>query len=397
MDHRSMDQRSFGTRCVHAGEGDHPHGAHATPIYQTSTFIFNSAREAEEAFSGKKQGYRYSRSYPNTPTHLAFVEKMVSLERAEAGQSFASGMAAEAAVALAVLNKGDRILCTDVVYGGTHALFARILPRFGIETDFVDTSNLEEVQEGIDKGARMVFVESPANPTMKITDLEAVSEIAKDAKAVTVVDNTFASPYFQRPLELGADLVVHSCTKYIGGHGDLLGGVAIGRNDLIRDVSRVEALTGGTMGTHDAFLAIRGLKTLHIRMERHAHNALEVAKFLESHPMVEWVLYPGLKSHPQHSLAKKQMSGYSGMLSFGVRGGYEAGIKVMDGARLCSLAVSLGGVDTLIQHPASMTHAVVPRDVRERLGISDDMIRISVGIEDVEDIIRDLDQALGKI
>ena len=394
MDQRSLDQRGFGTRCVHAGEDGHPHGAHAIPIYQTSTFVFESVREAEEAFSGRKQGYRYTRSYPNTPTHMAFVEKMVSLERAEAGQSFASGMATEAAVALALLNKGDRILCTDVVYGGTNALFTRILPKFGIETDFVDTSNLEELQEGLGKGAKMIFIETPANPTMKITDLSAVSEIARDAKAVTVVDNTFASPYFQRPLELGADIVVHSCTKYIGGHGDLLGGVAIGRKDLIRDVSRTEALTGGTMGTHEAFLAIRGLKTLHVRMERHAYNALQVAEFLELHPKVEWVLYPGLESHPQHDLAKKQMSGYSGMLSFGVKGGLRAGMKIMDGIELCSLAVSLGSVDTLIQHPASMTHAVMPREVRERLGISDDMIRISVGIEEVEDIIADLDRAL---
>jgi methionine-gamma-lyase len=264
----------------------------------------------------------------------------------------------------------------------------------GIDVSFVDTSETENVKRAFKPETKMVFLESPANPTLTVCDITGIAGIARENGALCVVDNTFATPYFQRPLELGADLSLSSCTKYIGGHADLLGGIVAGNKDFINRMSAVVGYTGGIMGPHEAWLCIRGLKTLHIRMERHAENAMKVAEFLESRPEVEWVRYPGLPGHPQHELARKQMSGFSGMLSFEIKGGIEAGRKLMDNVKLCSLAVSLGATDTLIQHPASMTHACVPCEVRKRVGITDGLVRLSVGIEDSEDIIADLKQAL---
>lgn len=385
----------FETLCVHAGEWHNPYGAHATPIYQTSTFVFDSAEAAAQTFSGGP-GYRYIRSPPYTPTHEAFIEKMRALEGGEAGLAFSSGMAAETALVLSLLKNGDHLISTDVIYGGTYGLFSSLITKFGIDVSFVDTSDPEKVKDALRPNTRMIFLESPANPTMAVCDISEICRIALEAGAVSVVDNTFATPYFQRPLPLGADAVVESCTKYIGGHGDLLGGVVVASKDLIKRMRSAAVLAGGTMGTHEAWLCIRGLKTLHLRMQRHAENAMLVAKFLEGHPKVDRVNYPGLKSHPQHKIAKKQMSGYSGMLSFEVKGGAEAGRRLINGVQLMSLAVSLGSVDTLIQHPASMTHAVVPREMRELLGITDGLVRISVGIEDVQDIIADLEQGLEK-
>ena len=386
---------SFGTRCVHAGEGFSPeYRAHTTPIYQTSTFVFDSAEQAEAIFSGIEPGFRYVRSPPNTPTHVAFIEKMKSLEVGEAGLSFSSGMAAETAIILSQLKKGDHLISSNVVYGGTYGLFSNLLPRLGIDVSFVDTSNLKHVLSALQARARMIFIESPANPTMAVSDIREICRMAREAGAISVVDNTFASPYFQRPLELGADLVVESCTKYIGGHSDLLGGVVVGPGDLIKSMNRTATLLGGTMGPHEAWLCIRGLKTLHLRMERHASNAMSLARFLELHPKVEWVSYPGLSTHPQHDIARKQMSGYSGMLSFELKGGIEAGRRLMNSVELCLLSVSLGSTDTLIQHPASMTHAIMPKEMRLKVGITDGLVRISAGIEDAEDIIADLDQAL---
>ncbi len=386
----------FDTQCVHAGEGKNPYGAHATPIYQTSTFVFESAQAAAEVFAGKP-GYRYIRSAPNTPTHASFIEKICSLEGGEAGLAFSSGMAAETALILSQLKAGDHLLSTNIIYGGTYGLFVSLLPRLGIDVSFVDTTDLEKVKAALRPKTRMIFIESPANPTMAVCDIEEICRIAHDAGVPLAVDNTFATPYFQQPLSLGADAVVESCTKYIGGHGDLLGGVAVASRELIGSMKRTALLSGGIMGTHEAWLCIRGLKTLHLRMERHAENAQKVAEFLEAHPKVSLVNYPGLKSHPQHMIARKQMSGYSGMLSFDVKGGVEAGGRLMDALQLCSRAVSLGSVDTLIEHPASMTHAVMPKEMRERLGITDGLVRISVGIEDVEDIIADLEQGLAKV
>ncbi|MDD1751760.1 MAG: aminotransferase class I/II-fold pyridoxal phosphate-dependent enzyme, partial [Methanotrichaceae archaeon] len=304
-----------------------------------------------------------------------------------------SGMAAETALVLSQLKKGDHILCGNVIYGGTYALLSSILPRFGIEVSFVNMTNLENVKIELRENTKMVFLESPMNPTLEVCDIQEICRMARDAKALSAVDNTFASPYFQKPLELGADLVVESCTKYIGGHGDLLGGVVVGSMDLIRGMKHTAVETGAAMGPTEAWLCSRGLKTLHLRMERHAFNAQKVAKFLESHPKVSKVMYPGLKSHPQHYLAERQMSGFGGMLSFEIKD--ESGVeRIMNNVRLCTRAVSLGTTDTLIENPASMTHEVVPSNIRQRVGISGRLMRMSVGIEDVDDIISDLDEAL---
>lgn len=386
-------EKSFATRCVHAGEGHNPFGAHATPIYQTSTYVFESAEQAAAIFSGAP-GYRYIRSPPNTPTHAAFVEKIRSLESGEAGLAFSSGMAAETALFLSQLKCGDHLLSTNIIYGGTYGLISTLLTKFGIDVSFVDTTDPERVRAGLRDNTRMVFLESPANPTMAVSDICEISRIAEEAGAVTAVDNTFATPYFQQPLRLGADIVVESCTKYIGGHGDLLGGVAVGSTELIQSMKRPALLAGGTMGTHEAWLCLRGLKTLHLRMERHAENAMKLAEFLDSHPRIKRVNYPGLSHHPQHSVARRQMSGWGGMLSFELEGGVEAGRRLMNNLSLSSLAVSLGSVDTLVEHPASMTHAVMPRETRESLGISDGLVRVSVGIEDANDILEDFERGL---
>ena len=388
----------FATKCVHAAEKPEPvFGAHTTPIYQTSTFIFENAGQGAARFAGEEAGYVYARIPPNTPTHAVLAEKFAALEGGEAGQTFASGMAAITAVALTFLKQGDHLISTDVVYGCTYSLFSEIFPGLGINVSFINTSEIEDVKRALRPETKMLFLETPANPTMNICDISEIAGIARASEAICVVDNTFATPYFQRPLELGADVSLSSCTKYIGGHADLLGGIVTGSRDFIKRMAPVVGYTGGIMGPHEAWLCIRGLKTLHIRMERHAKNAMKVAEFIESRPEIEWVLYPGHPSHPQHELASKQMSGYSGMLSFEIRGGIEAGRKLMDNVRLCSLAVSLGATDTLIQHPASMTHACVPLEVRKNVGITDGLVRLSVGIEDSEDIIADLEQALEKI
>jgi methionine-gamma-lyase len=387
----------LGTRCVRAGEGGNPFGAHATPIYQTSTYVFDGLEQAEAIFSHKDSGYSYIRSPPNTPTHAAFIEKICSLEQGEDGLAFSSGMAAEAALALSQLKEGDHLLANDVLYGGTYGLFTSLLPRLGIEVSFVDTTDADAVLSNLRENTKMVFLETPANPTLTVCDLQQICGIARDGGAIAVVDNTFSSPFFQQPLQHGAEAVVESCTKYIGGHGDLLGGVVVGSAELVKRVRRAAVLAGGTMGTHEAWLCIRGLKTLHLRMERHGYNAGTVAEFLEDHPKVERVSYPGLPSHPQHQVARRQMTGFGGMLSFWVRGGEQGARRLMKGLRLCSLAVSLGSVDTLIELPASMTHANIPREIREHLGITENLVRVSVGVEDVEDILADLERGLASV
>jgi methionine-gamma-lyase len=398
--HHDLDflrKLKLGTRCVRAGEGRNPFGAHATPIYQTSTYVFDSLEQAEAIFSKAEPGYSYIRAPPYSPTHAAFIEKICSLEQGEAGLAFSSGMAAEAALVLSQLKAGDHLLATDVLYGGTYGLFTSLLPRFGIEVSYVDTTDAAAVRGNLRGNTKMVFLETPANPTLSVCDLQQVCGIVRDAGAITVVDNTFSSPFFQQPLVLGADAVVESCTKYIGGHGDLLGGVVVGTAELVKRVRMAAVLAGGTMGTHEAWLCIRGLKTLHLRMERHGSNAQKAAELLEEHPKVEKVSYPGLSSHPQHEIAKKQMTGYGGMLSFWVRGGLQGARRFMKGLKLCSLAVSLGSVDTLIELPASMTHANIPREIRDHLGITDNLVRVSVGVEDSEDILADLERGLENV
>jgi len=305
-------------------------------------------------------------------------------------------MAAITAAVMSLVGKGDHVVATDCLYGGTVKLFLDILSRFGVGFTLVDTSEASNIERAMQENTKLLYLETPANPTLKLTDISAASRIAKEHGAMTLVDNTFMSPYFQRPLGLGADIVVHSLTKYLGGHSDVVGGIIVGPSSFIRRLDPVLKNTGGILGPFDAWLTLRGIKTLALRMERHSENALEIADFLQSHPKIEKICYPGLMSHPQHELAKRQMSGFGGIVCFEVKGGLEAGRRLMNSVKLCTLAVSLGAVETLIEHPASMTHAVVPKQERLKAGITDSLVRLSVGIEAAEDIIDDLKQALQK-
>jgi methionine-gamma-lyase len=307
-------------------------------------------------------------------------------------------MAAIAAVFLGLLGQGDHLLAGDCLYGPTHTVIARELPRFGIATSFVDTADLDQVRTALQPHTRMLFLETPANPTLKITDLAATAQLVRERGILLAVDNTFATPYLQRPLTLGADIVVHSLTKFLNGHSDVVGGLVVtGDVPLAKKIRRILSLFGGTMDPHQAWLILRGVRTLALRLEQAQANALQLAQFLEKHPQVAWVGYPGLPRHPQHDLARRQMDGFGAMLCFGVRGGLEGGRLLMNHLRLITLAVSLGGVESLIQHPASMTHAGVPREERLAVGLGDEMVRLSVGCEDAADLMADLDQALGRL
>jgi methionine-gamma-lyase len=328
----------------------------------------------------------------SNPTNTVLEEKMANLEHGEASLAFASGMAAISGVILALANKGDHIISDEILYGCTYDFLSSIPWKFGIEVSFVDTSDVSNVKECMRENTKLIFLESPANPTMRISDIRAISKISGEAKVV--VDNTFMTPYFQRPIELGTDVVVHSATKYIGGHGDTIGGLVVSSKDIIRKARKNLVDIGGAISPFNSWLLIRGLKTLSVRMDAHQKNAMQIANFLETHPKVKGVLYPGLESHPQHRLAKEQMSGFGGMLAFELRSRKDVW-KLLGNVELCAFAVSLGDVDTLIEHPASMTHRTMPRELRERLGITDSLIRLSVGIENVEDIENDLRQALG--
>lgn len=389
-----MKHARFATRAVHAGQKPCPAtGSLATPIYQTSTFVFDNAEQGAARFAGQESGYIYTRL--GNPTVTALEEKMADLEGGEAALAFASGMAAISAVLFALVGPKDHILTLDTLYGCTHAFLHKILGKFGVEVSPVDASVPELVERAIRPNTRVLYLETPANPTMKLVDLVACSEIAHRHGIKVVVDNTFMSPYLQRPLELGADVVVHSATKYIGGHGDVIAGIAVGSKELMDEI-RLTTLKdiGGNIAPFDAWLILRGLKTLHVRMERHSANALRVAQYLEGHPGVSRVFYPGLSSFPQYGLACRQMDGFGGVFSFELKGGLEAGRKLMNSVKLCFLAVSLGDADSLIQHPASMTHAVIPPMDRLAMGITDGLVRLSVGLEDPEDLIEDLEQAL---
>jgi len=394
-----MDIKNFGfnTRAIHAGQKPDPTtGAHVTPIYQTSTFVFKDVDQGARRFAGEEEGYIYTRL--GNPTQTELELKMAALEGGEAAIATASGMAAISTTLLALLKKGDHIVAGDTLYGCTHSLISELLPKLGIETTLVDPADLNKIRAAMKPNTKVVYVETPANPTLKLVDLKAVADIAHEFGAKLVVDNTFMTPYLQRPLEHGADVVVHSATKYIGGHGDVVAGIIVGPADLLANM-RIPYLKdfGGIIAPFDAWLLLRGLKTLGIRMERHSYNAQKVAEYLEKHPMIEKVYYPGLKSHPQHELAKKQMYGFGGMICFEVKGGVEAGKVLMNSLKVITLAVSLGCVDSLIQHPASMTHSPVPPEERLKAGITDGLVRLSVGIEDVEDLIADLEQGLAKV
>ncbi|MGI6575185.1 MAG: methionine gamma-lyase [bacterium] len=393
-----VSNAGFSTKAVHAGQKPCPvTGALSTPIYQTSTFVFPNVDEGAARFAGEEKGYIYTRL--GNPTQTALEEKIAALENGEAGLAFASGMAAITAAIFAIVSQGDHVVCCDTIYGCTHAFLSSVLNRYGVETTFVDLSDPEKGAKAIRPNTKLFYLESPANPTMKLVDIEKMVQLAAQVGAKVVIDNTFATPYLQRPLEMGVDIVVHSATKYIGGHGDVIAGVAVGNKEVMETI-RVTTLKdiGGVIGPFDAWLLLRGLKTLPLRMERHCANAMEVAAFLEQHPAVDQVYYPGLASHPQHQLAKKQMSGkFGGMMSFELKGGLEAGKQLMNTLELCSLAVSLGDTETLIQHPASMTHSPYPKEDRLAAGITDGLVRLSVGLEDVADIIADLKQGLDRL
>ncbi|HLN60786.1 MAG TPA: methionine gamma-lyase [Symbiobacteriaceae bacterium] len=384
----------LGTRCVHAGQHPDPlTGSLATPLYQTSTFVFANAEQGAARFAGLEPGYIYTRL--GNPTTAALEEKMANLESAEAALAFGSGMAAISAVVMALVKAGDHIIYGDAIYGCTYAFVHEVLGNFGVTATGVDFADPAAVAAAITPKTKVLIVETPANPTMKMADLRALAALCKQHGITFVVDNTFMSPYLQRPLEQGADVVVHSATKYISGHGDVIAGIACGTKAFMDEV-RMTTLKniGGILGPFEAWLLLRGLKTLHVRMDRHCENAMAVARFLEGHERVERVYFPGLPSFEQHGLACRQMENFGGVMAFEVKGGLEAGRRLINSVKLCQVAVSLGDADTLIQHPASMTHAVVPEADRLKSGITDGLVRLSVGLENAEDIIADLDQAL---
>ena len=374
----------FSTTAIHAGnEPDVATGAVSVPIYQTSTY-------AQEGL-GKHKGFEYART--QNPTRLALEKNIAALENAQFGFAFASGMSAIDTV-LKLVKSGDHVILGDNTYGGTYRLFSRILVDYGIQFDLADTSDVHGLEAHFKPNTKMVFVETPTNPVMTVTDLRAVSDLAHARGAKVVCDNTFLSPYFQKPIDLGCDIVVHSTTKYLNGHSDSVGGfVALNDETDAEWIKFVQNGIGAILSPFDSFLVLRGTKTLAIRMEAHDRNGRVVANFLAEHPSIEKVYYPGLVSHPQHELAKRQQTGFGGMVSFET-GSLENAKKVLEGVKLCTLGESLGGVESLISHPATMTHASVPVETRNKLGITDGLVRISVGIEDVEDIIEDLDQAL---
>lgn len=377
----------FSTRAIHVGQKPDPAtGAVVVPIYQTSTY-------AQEAV-GKHRGYEYSRT--GNPTRAALEQCIAALEGGAHGLAFASGMAAEATV-MHLLKPGDHTLAVDDLYGGSYRLFRRVLEPMGLTFSFVDGSDLSAVEKALTDRTRIVWVESPTNPLLKLVDIEAVSRLAHARQALLVVDNTFMSPYFQRPLSLGADVVVHSATKYLGGHSDVIGGaLVVNRADLFERLGFLQNAVGGVPGPMDAWLVLRGLKTLAIRMREHDRNARLVAAFLSEHPKVARVFYPGLPKNPQRELAQRQMSGFGGMISFEVKGGLEPARRVVERTQLFTLAESLGGVESLIELPAAMTHASIPAETRRAHGVADGLVRVSVGIEDVADLISDLDRALAQ-
>ena len=392
----NTNDKGFNTKLIHAGAFEDEFGSATVPIYQTSTFKFKSAQEGADCFSGKSNGYIYTRI--GNPTIKAFEQNIASLENGYDGIATSSGMGAISSVYMALLGAGSHIVSSDAVYGPARGILEQDFSRFNVEATFVNTSKLENLVSAIKPNTKVLYIETPANPTMEITDIVACSKIAKEHNLILVVDNTFCSPYLQKPLDLGADVVLHSITKFINGHADIVGGVIVAKDpEIYKKIRHSMVYMGCNMDPTQAFMVLRGVKTLAIRIDRAQESAMKVADYLESHPKVAWIKYPGLTSHPQYELAKTQMKGFGSMMSFGLKGGYEAGQKLMDHVHLATLAVSLGGVETLIQHPASMTHAAVSKENKIAAGITDDLVRFSVGIEDVEDIIDDLKHALDTI
>ena len=388
----------LGTTAIHAGTLKNLYGTLAMPIYQTSTFIFDSAEQGGRRFALEEAGYIYTRL--GNPTTTVLEDKIAALEEGEAAVATSSGMGAISSTLWTVLKAGDHIVTDKTLYGCTFALMCHGLTRFGIDVTFVDTSNLDEVKNAMKENTRVVYLETPANPNLKIVDIEALAKLAHtNPNTLVIVDNTFATPYMQKPLKLGADIVVHSVTKYINGHGDVIAGLVITNKALADQIRFVglKDMTGAVLGPQDAYYIIRGMKTFEIRMERHCKNARKVVEFLNNHPKIEKVYYPGLETHPGYEIAKKQMKDFGAMISFELKGGFEAGKTLLNSLKLCSLAVSLGDTETLIQHPASMTHSPYTKEEREAAGITDGLVRLSVGLENVEDIIADLEHGLEKI
>ncbi|WP_315322714.1 methionine gamma-lyase [Fusobacterium pseudoperiodonticum] len=388
----------LGTTAIHAGTLKNLYGTLAMPIYQTSTFIFDSAEQGGRRFALEEAGYIYTRL--GNPTTTVLEDKIAALEEGEAAVATSSGMGAISSTLWTVLKAGDHIVTDKTLYGCTFALMCHGLTRFGIDVTFVDTSNLDEVKNAMKENTRVVYLETPANPNLKIVDIEALAKLAHtNPNTLVIVDNTFATPYMQKPLTLGADIVVHSVTKYINGHGDVIAGLVITNKALADQIRFVglKDMTGAVLGPQDAYYIIRGMKTFEIRMERHCKNARKVVEFLNNHPKIERVYYPGLETHPGYEIAKKQMKDFGAMISFELKGGFEAGKTLLNNLKLCSLAVSLGDTETLIQHPASMTHSPYTKEEREAAGITDGLVRLSVGLENVEDIIADLEHGLEKI
>lgn len=399
MNKEHLKTMGFGTKTVHGGyKKDIATGSLSTPIYQTSTFVFDSAEQGGRRFALEEKGYIYTRL--GNPTNTQVEEKIALLEGADAAMSTASGMGAVSSAFWTALKAGDHVVASETLYGCTYAFLSHGLTRFGVEVTFVDVTDPVNVRKAMKDNTRVVYLETPANPTLKITDIKTIASIVHENKnCLVMVDNTFSTPYIQRPLELGADVVIHSATKYLNGHGDVIAGFVVGSQEFIDNVRLfgVKDMTGACLGPFDAFLIIRGMKTLEIRMERHCSNAMKVAKFLESHPAIERVYYPGLESFEQYELAKEQMTLPGAIIAFEVKGGIEEGKKIIDFTELCKTAVSLGDAESLIEHPASMTHSPYTREEREAAGITDGLIRLSVGLETPEDIIADLKNALDTI
>jgi cystathionine gamma-lyase len=383
-----MEKMGFATRAIHAGQQPDPTtGAIMTPVYLSSTYVQESP--------GVHKGWEYSRTH--NPTRKAFEACIANLESGKFGFAFASGCAATTTV-LHLVKQGEHVIAMDDMYGGTFRLFDKVLKHDGMDFSFVDLTHADNFAKAIKPNTKMVWIETPTNPTLKLADIKKIAALAKQKGILTVVDNTFMSPYFQNPLKLGADIVVHSVTKYIGGHSDVVGGAAITSSQVIAEkLAFLSNSMGAVMGAFDAFVCLRSLKTLPLRMQAHQSNAMKIAEYLEANPKVLKVIYPGLKSHPQHALAKEQMSGFSGVITFYIKGGLAAARTLLENVSLFSLAESLGGVESLIEHPAIMTHASVPAETRKTLGIDDALIRVSVGVEDVEDLLSDLKNAFDQV
>jgi len=386
----------FNSKLIHGGGFKDALGSATVPIYQTSTFAFETAEEGAKCFAGESDGYIYTRI--GNPTIGALENLIADLENGYGGIAVSSGMAAVSTIYMGLLSSGDHIVSTDAVYGPSRGLMENHFSRFGVQSTYINTTDISSIEKAIQPNTKVLFIETPANPTIDITDLKACAKLAKEKNILLVVDNTFCSPYLQKPLDMGADVVFHSMTKFINGHADIVAGIIIAKEKAVYDRLRsMMIVMGCNMDPHQAYMVLRGVKTLSIRIKESQKNAIKVATFLEAHPAVAWIKYPGLKSHPQYALALEQMKGPGSLISFGLKGGFEAAKKFLDNVHLALLAVSLGGVETLIQHPASMTHSKVSKEAKLKAGITDELIRLSVGIEDVEDIIEDLSNTLSKV